>query len=149
VKRDLTPWAILWAAAFIAACLIFSACDPTPVLYKTVAVGAPVIAGGYRALEAADKDAQEKIQAKAKAGDPAGAKLDLAAHLKHYDAAAIALDTTMATAQTALDSAPALKAAHDKRATLDLVGTLLQLYLDVRDALKPFGVDITIPTAVQ
>jgi hypothetical protein len=116
-------------------------CDPTPVLFKAVAVGAPVVAAGYRSLDAADKDQQNAIRAEIK-DDPQKAQADLNAHLKRYGIAAISLDTTMATMQTALDSVPALKAAHDKKATMDLVSTLFKLYEDVRQELAPLGIDV-------
>lgn len=133
--------AIAFMTGFVFA-LAMCGCDPTPALYKAVAVGSPLIAGGYRALDAADKDAQDKIRAKAAAGDKEGAKTDLAAHLKKYDKAAIALDTAMATAQVAIDSAPVIKTALDKQASLDLIGQLLKLYEDARQAMKELGVDM-------
>lgn len=133
-----------WLALILCAALGVG-CDPTPVLYKTIAIAAPVVAGGYRSLDAADQMEQAKVRARAQGGDTAGAKQELAAHLKKYDIAAISLDTTMATMQTAVDSAPALKAAHDKKATLELVATLFTLYADLKAALAPFGVDISIP----
>jgi hypothetical protein len=97
----------------IAAALV--ACDPTPILFKTVATGAPLVASGYRAIGAAQD--------------------------RKYDDAQVALDTTIATMQTALDSAPVFKATHDKRATMELVTSLLGLYEEVRKALAPLGID--------
>lgn len=133
-----------WLAIFLTVALM-AACDPTPILYKTVAIAAPVVANGYRSLDAADQMEQAKVRARTQGGDVDGAKKELADHLKRYDVAAIALDTTMATMQTAMDSAPVIQAARDKKATLALVGQLLTLYADLKAALAPFGVDISIP----
>lgn len=124
---------------FLLALVCLSGCDPTPVLFKAVAMGAPIVAGGFSSLGAADKIAQDRIRTEAKT-DAAVAKTDLVVHLKRYDVADKVLKTTMNTMQAALDSAPLLKAAHDKQATLDLVESLRRLYEDVRVALAELGI---------
>lgn len=119
-------------------------CDPTPALFRAVAVGAPIVAGGYRALDAADQMEQAKIRSRAQGGDPEGAKAQLTMHLKRYDKARLALDSTTNAMKTALDSAPLIRAARDKQASAALIGQLLQFYHDVADALLPFGINISL-----
>lgn len=135
-----------WLAVFLTAALM-AACDPTPVMLKTVAATSVGVATGYKVVRTQDHATLAAITAKAKAGDKAGAQHDLDAYKPKYDATEKALDGLTASLQTAYDAIPAIQMAKDKAAVMEWVAKLLQLFADAVATAQAIGAQI--PKVVQ
>jgi hypothetical protein len=95
-------------------------------------------------LDAYDLDRQSKIVAKAKAGNPEGAAVELREYMPAYDQARKVLDGAAITVEIARSTGASIEAAsdRDKRVSAWLV-RLTALALDVASVLGKFGIKVT------
>lgn len=147
MKRDLTPWAIVWSAAFIAACLVLGACAPTSAYVaarKAQETASITVDASYRTWRDYDRAHQEQIvQA---SGDIATAKELLAqyrAGTQHpVDEAFVTARNAVAAMDEALAAAGAATAKDYTTAITKLLGALTMLAA----ILSEYGVTVPIPS---